>query len=83
MQFNPGVPTIEGTLEAAMVKAHAISADNAHQPRHVSWMRAARTDKGVSACGQVVSLKMQLEPKGMVERINMQLPPQIRVFGYK
>lgn len=46
------------------------------------WMRAARTDKGVSAVGQVVSLRMILDPPGMVERINESLPRQIRVFGY-
>lgn len=41
-------------------------------------MRAARTDKGVSAVGQVVSLKMVLEPEDMVDRINQHLPPQVR-----
>lgn len=46
-------------------------------------MRAARTDKGVSAIGQVVSLKMIIEPEGIVQRINDNLPDQIRVLGYK
>jgi tRNA pseudouridine(38-40) synthase len=41
-------------------------------------MRAARTDKGVSAVGQVVSLKMVLEPPGMLQRINDALPEQVR-----
>lgn len=44
-------------------------------------MRSARTDKGVSAVGQVVSLKMLLVP-GVLERINANLPPTIRVLGY-
>lgn len=82
MQFNPGVTTIEGLLEKAMVAAGAISADNAGEPRKVHWMRAARTDKGVSAIGQVVSLKMMVEPEGVIERINAALPPQVRAFGY-
>ena len=45
-------------------------------------MRAARTDKGVSAVGQVVSLKMQIGQPDIVERINAHLPDQIRVFGF-
>ena len=44
-------------------------------------MRSARTDKGVSAVGQVVSLKMLLVP-GILDRINNSLPPVIRVLGY-
>lgn len=47
----------------------------------VAWSRAARTDKGVSAMGQVVSLKMILSPD-IVDRINQHLPPGIRVLGY-
>lgn len=42
-------------------------------------MRAARTDKGVSAVGQVVSFKMVMEPEGMLERINANLPSQVGV----
>jgi tRNA pseudouridine38-40 synthase len=45
-------------------------------------MRAARTDKGVSAVGQVVSLKMMLEPPGVVARINDNLPATLRVLGF-
>jgi tRNA pseudouridine38-40 synthase len=44
----------------------------------VNWKRAARTDKGVSAVGNVVSLRMTLHPPCMVERINEQLPEQVR-----
>ncbi len=47
-------------------------------------MRAARTDKGVHALGQVVSLKMVEVPGvDMVAEINAHLPPQIRVWGIK
>lgn len=49
----------------------------------IHFMRAARTDKGVSAVGQVCSLMMVIHPPGVVERINANLPPQIRVYGYK
>jgi tRNA pseudouridine38-40 synthase len=46
-------------------------------------MRAARTDKGVSAVGQVVSLMMVCNPIGIIDRINAALPPAIRVYGYQ
>jgi tRNA pseudouridine38-40 synthase len=46
-------------------------------------MRAARTDKGVHAAGNLLSLKMQFpEEYDVVERINSFLPEQIRVWGY-
>ena len=83
MQFNPGVKSIEQELETAIVKAGGISEENQNKPRNVKWMRAARTDKGVSACGQVVTLRMMVLPEGIVERINSHLPRQIKVFGYR
>ena len=43
----------------------------------VGWMRAARTDKGVSAVGQCVSLRMMLEhptdERDVIVRINERL----------
>lgn len=48
----------------------------------MQWSRAARTDKGVSALGQVVSLNMVLQ-EGIVQRINEQLPASIRVLAYR
>eukprot|EP01018_Ginkgo_biloba_P018385 Gb_06538 [translate_table: standard] len=83
MQRNPGAKTIEGDLEEALFKSGAISEDQYGDPRKVDWMRSARTDKGVSAVGQVVSGRFFIDPPGLVERINSNLPEQIRVFGYK
>jgi tRNA U38,U39,U40 pseudouridine synthase TruA len=48
----------------------------------IHWSRAARTDKGVSAMGQVVSLKMMVDFPDVVARINKELPEDIRVYGY-
>ena len=45
--------------------------------RQVSWQRAARTDKGVSAAGNVVSLKLMIDFPDVVERINVELPDQV------
>ncbi|KAI8647704.1 pseudouridine synthase [Parasitella parasitica] len=83
MQLNPGCLSIESVIFEAMVKANAISKDNADDPKKSAWMRAARTDKGVHAAGNLISLKMQIpEDYDVVERINSFLPPQIRVWGY-
>ncbi|OBZ83508.1 tRNA pseudouridine synthase 1 [Choanephora cucurbitarum] len=83
MQINPSAVSIEGVLFEAMCKANAISKDNSDDPKKSAWMRAARTDKGVHAAGNLLSLKMQVpEDYDIVERINSFLPPQIRVWGY-
>ncbi|KAI8365924.1 pseudouridine synthase [Radiomyces spectabilis] len=84
MQINPGVRTIESVLFEAMCKAGVISQANSEDPKKVQWMRAARTDKGVHAAGNVVSLKMGIpeDESDVVPRINSFLPEQIRVWGY-
>ncbi|KAI1317795.1 tRNA pseudouridine synthase 1 [Mortierella claussenii] len=51
-------------------------------PLQISMMRSARTDKGVHAAGNVVSLKMIVDIEGVIEKINSYLPEQIRLFGY-
>lgn len=83
MQRNPGCKSIEDELFQAIYKAGGISDANADDEgfRKVHWSRAARTDKGVSAMCQVVSLMMILHPPGIVERINEHLPKQIRILG--
>jgi tRNA pseudouridine38-40 synthase len=45
-------------------------------------MRSARTDKGVHAAGNVVSLKMIVDMDDVIGKINACLPEQIRLFGY-
>ncbi|KAG8900165.1 tRNA pseudouridine synthase 1 [Tulasnella sp. 403] len=63
MQFqHTGARTIEGLLFDALVKAGAISKDNSDHPAKVDLQRAARTDAGVHAAGNMVSLKMIVEP---------------------
>lgn len=44
-------------------------------------MRCARTDKGVHAAGNVVSLKLIVEDPDLVKKVNEKLSPQIRVWG--
>ncbi|KAI8976535.1 pseudouridine synthase [Pilobolus umbonatus] len=81
LQINPKAHTIEGVVFDALCRAGAISLANQDDPKKSNWMRSARTDKGVSAAGNVISLKMQL-PDNIVDRLNKILPPQIRVWGY-
>ena len=43
------------------------------------WARAARTDKGVSAVGNVVSLQLVLDKRpNLLQHVNDALPPQVR-----
>lgn len=101
-QKDVDVKTIEGTLFGALVRAGAISQDNADNPSKVSapapisrelnyqllpcqssLNRAARTDAGVHAAGNVVSIKLITTIPGVpdvVARINEELPPEIRVW---
>jgi len=86
-----------------MVRAGAVSQDNADNPVKVSRIRpranpvieyhilqiglarAARTDAGVHAAGNLVSLKMITtvpDVPDLVARINDELPPEIRLWGY-
>lgn len=51
----------------------------------VALARAARTDAGVHAAGNIVSLKMIMHVPGipdLVGRVNELLPPEIRLWGY-
>ena len=85
-QRNPGAVTVEDELERAIVAAGGISADNAGDFSKVGWTRAARTDKGVSAVGQSIALRMMLEhptdPRDVITRVNEKLPVGFEMFGY-
>lgn len=81
MQINAQEKTIEGDLFKAFVAAGAISKANADDPKKSSLVRCARTDKGVHAAGNVISLKLIVEEPNIIQTINDNLPPQIRVWG--
>nr|PNR52528.1 hypothetical protein PHYPA_008902 [Physcomitrium patens] len=74
--------TKTGELKQALFRSQAIAECNFGDMKKVDWMRAARTDKGVSAVGQIVSARLVIDPPGLVERANQHLPKDIRVFGY-
>ncbi|XP_075984626.1 pseudouridine synthase 1 isoform X2 [Anticarsia gemmatalis] len=81
MQRNPGVRTIEEDLLKALWEAKYITEEDFHNQQNAQFQRSSRTDKGVSAARQVVSLKLPLEVD--VKEINKKLPDSIRVFGVK
>jgi tRNA pseudouridine38-40 synthase len=83
MQINGTEKTIEGDIFKAFVAAGAISKANADDPKKSTLVRCARTDKGVHAAGNVISLKLIVEDEDIVQKINDALPPQIRVWGYE
>lgn len=78
---SPTEKTIEGDLFTAFVKAGAISKANADDPKKSALVRCARTDKGVHAAANMISLKLIIEDSDIVEKINTHLSPQIRVWG--
>ncbi|KAE8149452.1 pseudouridine synthase [Aspergillus avenaceus] len=80
MQLSEREKTIEGELFTAFVAAGAISKANAADPKKSSLVRCARTDKGVHAAGNVVSLKLIVEDEDIVQKINEKLSSQIRVW---
>jgi len=83
MQLAPDQKTIEGDLFKAFVAAGAISKANADDPKKSSFVRCARTDKGVHAAGNIISLKLIVEEEDIVKKINEALTPQIRVWGFE
>ena len=85
--------TVEGQLLVALRKTRLMAPDAA--PGEVLWARCGRTDKGVSAYDQVVSLKLRSKiPPGAPEPsreadeidypcvLNRFLPDDIRVAGW-
>lgn len=83
MQLAPDQKTIEGDLFKAFVAAGAISKANADDPKKSSFVRCARTDKGVHAAGNIISLKLIVEDEDIVKKINDALTPQIRIWGFQ
>lgn len=64
----------------ALVKLNAIPQGHADEMFKMSFQRAARTDKGVSAARNLLSLKMELADD-TIQKLNDLLPKQIKVFG--
>ncbi|KAF0685456.1 Aste57867_22670 [Aphanomyces stellatus] len=83
MQVNIGVKTIEAELERALYEAGAIARCNYGMIQKIGWNRAARTDKGVHAAGQLVCMKLCVEDgkeEEFRQRVNSFLPPDIQIL---
>jgi tRNA pseudouridine38-40 synthase len=63
MQRNPDVKTIEEAFQTVMLKHGWMNEEGFNNPQQAFFQRAARTDKGVSAARQVVSLKLRKHDK--------------------
>lgn len=74
-QRQPTLPTVEGELLRAFKKS-GIS----ESPEYSDYSIAGRTDRGVSAVGNVVCLKTDKEIT--INQINYYLPANIRIIGY-
>ncbi|KAI9908420.1 hypothetical protein PsorP6_016145 [Peronosclerospora sorghi] len=82
MQMNEGVKTIEAELERALFEAGGIAETNYGFLQKIGWSRAARTDKGVHAAGQLISVKLHVgkDISAFVAKVNHAIPEDIRVM---
>ena len=83
--FDPSHPTVEAKLLDAFHAARLITDENiiGNVFEKISWQRASRTDKGVSAMRNIVSVKLATPQDGedaAVARVNAALPSDIRVY---
>jgi tRNA pseudouridine(38-40) synthase len=58
-QINPGVRSIQAELELALLKVGLMRRENFGYPHKYSWSTSGRTDKGVHAAAQTVSLRIE------------------------
>ncbi|XP_065841972.1 pseudouridylate synthase 1 homolog [Oscarella lobularis] len=81
MQRNDGVKSIEEDLLNALVEIGAIMDDHRKHTDKIRFQRCSRTDKGVSAAINVVSLKMAMT-QDRLKQLNECLPDKIEAIGF-
>ncbi|WP_263377763.1 tRNA pseudouridine(38-40) synthase TruA [Granulicella paludicola] len=78
-QVQPGLPTVQGTLQQALanVTGTPLTVDTPLP------QGSGRTDSGVHALGQVVSVQLDapIPPQNLLRALNSALPPAIRVLS--
>ncbi|KAG2446693.1 hypothetical protein HYH02_008259 [Chlamydomonas schloesseri] len=86
--------TIEGVLFSALRKTKLMPEAAAKPISELAYSRCGRTDRGVSALGQVVALQLRSsarvdEPEAELDQefdyprlINKALPPEVRILGW-
>lgn len=60
-QMNNFQKTIQSELELALYTNQYIQISNFGYPQKYNWSTSGRTDKGVHACAQVISMKIELQ----------------------
>lgn len=83
-QTNEGIQTLQAEFELALLKSELLNPLNFGHFHKYSWSTSGRTDKGVHACAQVCSAKIQMLPDQSMddvrELINQHLSPTFRVL---
>lgn len=79
MQRSPVYPTIEGELSKALLACGQLNNISGEEHRRVHFQRASKTDKSVSALGQVCSMNL-MENENLREELNASLPETVRVL---
>ena len=67
IQSGSDAPTIEAAVADAILAAGGMLESNRQQLTKLGWQRCARTDKGVSAATNVLSLNLITQPDGILE----------------
>lgn len=97
LQFQPDVRTVENDVQKALIAAGLIDSEltKGEEARYqLFWSRAARTDRGVHACANVIACRMDsdkvkvvegsnplsLDQEYFVNMVNSHLPEAIRVM---
>ncbi|KAL3316921.1 tRNA pseudouridine synthase 1 [Cichlidogyrus casuarinus] len=75
-------PAIENELLDALLKANLITEENKQFPGQVRFQRASKTDRSVSALGQVVSGRFNEEVENPTKVLNQHLPEKIRIVEF-
>jgi tRNA pseudouridine(38-40) synthase len=86
LQLNKEFASVEGELVRALTATGTSRCENLEElQQKTGWNRASRTDKGVHASGQVISLKLRIgddaeSVASFVRRVNAQLPASLTLF---
>jgi tRNA pseudouridine(38-40) synthase len=83
-QINEGQRTLQAEFELALYKCRLLDPRNFGFPHKYGWSISGRTDKGVHACAQVCSAKIELLPEQTLGQVlhdlNAVLPSDFRVL---
>ena len=67
IQTGSKLPTVEAVVADAILRAGGMLAANRQQLSKINWQRCARTDKGVHALTNLLSLNLITQPDGLLE----------------